>query len=179
MNIYRLLGVITGMIIGIVVCLVAFRLMNKDKKLRTNYDERQKAIRGEGYKVGFYTTGVSLLILMILESAEIVLPIENMVVYFACFAMGATALCCYSIWKGAYFGINNKRKQWMAFISIAAVINIIVSVNGVVDGDMIVDGKLSFLAINATSAVMFLAALVSLGLRSLIDSKGDDADEES
>lgn len=179
MNTYRLLGVITGMIIGIVVCLVAFRLMNKDKKLRTNYDERQKAIRGEGYKVGFYTTGVSLLILMILESADIVLPIENMVVYFVCFAVGATALCSYSIWKGAYFGINNKRKQWMAFISIAAVINIVVSVNGVVDGDMIVDGKLSFLAINAISAVMFLTVLVSLGLRSLIDSKGDDADEES
>ena len=49
------MGFIAGLIVGLVLVVIIFRIANTDKKIKSEYDERQLRIRGKAYKYAFYT----------------------------------------------------------------------------------------------------------------------------
>ena len=112
MNIFRLAGVAAGLGTGIILCVVLFRYGNKDKKIKTSYDERQEAIRGVAFKYAFYTILVYEMILMAAGVAGITFPFPEYVVNFLGIMLGCTVLGVYCIWKDVFWGLNNNRKRY-------------------------------------------------------------------
>ena len=43
-----------GICIGLIFCVIIFRFANRNKKLKSEYDERQLQIRGRSYMFAFY-----------------------------------------------------------------------------------------------------------------------------
>ena len=60
-------GLAFGIAVGLLICVILFRYMNRDKKLRTKYDERQEAVRGKGYTFGFWGCMAGAALVMILD----------------------------------------------------------------------------------------------------------------
>jgi len=173
----KVTGIIFGILIGLIICLIFFKLMNKNGKLKTDYDERQEALRDKGYKYGFWTLSALLGVLIILDVAEVVIPIIPMVLYFSIFFIGAVVSCVYCIWTGAYFGLNNVKQKWYIFMTAFAIFNFAIAINGYVHGEMIVDGVLQFPFINVLCGMMFLTVLVASLARKAYDKKQESEAE--
>lgn len=179
MNIAKLVGIVFGVTVGLVICFIAFRFLNKDGSIKTKYDERQDIARGKSYRFGFWGLCAALFALILLDSAEIVIPAEPIVIYFSIFFVGAVALCVHSIFNGSYFGINNMQSKWISFFIFFGVINGLISVMAYVNGSLIVDGQLTVSFVNVLCCLMLVIAIIAIGIKKLIDNREDNANEES
>ena len=56
-----------GVVVGLVIALILLRYMNRDHKVKAEYDEMQKIIRNKGYMLAFYAV-------MILEALLCLVP---------------------------------------------------------------------------------------------------------
>ena len=81
-SIGKLVGSLVGFVIGIVLVLIVSKFANKNRKVKTEYDERQKVLRGEGYKYGFYAMAIYAALNTILGIADCALPVEPSVYNF-------------------------------------------------------------------------------------------------
>ena len=174
----RTVGIFLGILIGLIICFIAFKVMNKNGKIKTEYDERQNEIRGLAYKYGFWTTCGYLGILFILSTLEVDIPITTALLYFIGFVIGAMVVCVYSILKGAYFGLNNIQKRWYIFMAFFMVFNFVVSFVEFKSGDMIIDGKLDLPFVNFICGVMFLIIFVTTYIKKSYDNKQESEIEE-
>ncbi|MCQ2081060.1 MAG: hypothetical protein MJZ11_05335 [Lachnospiraceae bacterium] len=161
----RSVGIAAGFMIGLILAAIIFKFANKDKKMKSQYDERQELVRGKGYKFAFWTFSVCEAVFMIIDMA-----FPNIVpLFFAAFAsimIAGIVLALYCIFKGAYWGMNNNRKRYIAVFIAAGLINFMSAIMAIVNGEMVVDGKLEPPSINLMCGIM----LVIIGVAIAIDS---------
>ena len=119
------LGVIVGLMVGVVLVVLLLRFANKDKRIRTEYDERQKEIRGKGYTIGFYTIVGLLAAESLWTMSGNGFPLPDYLVFFSTIIIGLTVMCAYFIWKGVYWGINNNPKRYIVVMILAFLLNLI------------------------------------------------------
>ena len=58
MNVFKSAGFVIGIVIGLIACVVLFKISNTNHKSKTEYDERQQVIRGKAYRYAFYVLAV-------------------------------------------------------------------------------------------------------------------------
>lgn len=167
----KMVGVICGILLGLLICFVSFRFLNKNRKTKTEYDERQKAIRGIGYQLGFWTMAILLAVLMIVASGNIVIPVSPMVLYFSIIFMGIAVMVVYCIWNEAYFGMNNISSRWYFFMLFFAIINFVFVFVAIRKGQMIVDGVLESPFINFLGGMIFLVVFLTTVIKKMVDKK--------
>lgn len=116
------LSYITGFIVGILVVALFFFIVRKKLRGVTKYDERQKAIQGVAYKVGFFAMFAYFLINgFICMKIGNWLPVFEMNFIGVCF--GTMCFAGYAIFKDAYISINAKPFRYLLFIAIVSAIN--------------------------------------------------------
>lgn len=169
----RSIGMVVGVIVGLVLAVILIRYMNKDHRMRTEYDEMQKQIRNQGYKYAFYTV-IILEALLCLVSGFIKIPAEPIVIYFAPIALGITVQASYSIWKGAYVGLNTNIRRYFLVAIIATAINLLAVIMAWSSGSLLVGGVLQAPAVNLLCALMFAV----LGVVALLHKAADREAEE-
>lgn len=170
---YRLLGMLTGIVVGVLICFIVFKKLNSDSKLATKYDERQKIVRGRSFTYGFWAMALCLLILILLDAAEVTLPVVPMVNYITTFYVGVAVIVVHSIWNEAYFGLNNIHVKWIIFMVVLAAINGVCVVIGAIEGRLIVDGMMGPLYTNLLCFIMIVLLLATLGIKKLVDKKNN------
>lgn len=166
---------ITGLVVG--VALAAAILFFVGKRLHTDgsrkpkYDERQELLRGRGYKIAFFVTLVYLVIYGLLLQ-KVFAPLPGA---FLGIVLGVTVYASYTIWKDAYFALNEKRRGYMLLFAVIALINILggagqldtMMMNGVVTGG----GSINFMC-----AALMLVVLVELAIKGFVSCKEKDAE---
>ena len=172
-NSARIIGVTTGIIVGLIVALVTFRYVHRNKKLTTEYDEMQKQIRGEGYKYAFYTVIILEAIFCVLTMG-MELPAEQYVIHFFAIFVGVTVQASYCIWKGAYVGQNTNLPRYIIFMAMVSVLNLFSAFQAWRSGELIVDGKFQAPAINLLCGLMFAV----IGIVAIV-KKVTDREEEA
>jgi uncharacterized membrane-anchored protein YhcB (DUF1043 family) len=50
MNISRSFGMVLGIVVGLILCILIFKYVNTNHKVKTEYDERQQVIREKDIK---------------------------------------------------------------------------------------------------------------------------------
>ena len=176
-NIARAVGVAVGILIGLVIAVLLVRFANKNKKYKTEYDERQIKVRGDAYRYAFYTVVVYEVILFILKLAEISLPVYDPVLHIAGVLLGCIVLCVYSIWKDAYWGINNNRKRYGIVMLLCGILNLIPVIGAFADGSMVQDGIVTGPVINLMICVMMLLIGAELLLKHLMEKRSEQPEE--
>ena len=173
-SIGKMAGVLAGIAIGAVVVVIILAICNKNRKLKTEYDERQKIIRGNGYRFGFYAMTGWAVVNMLLSFAGIELPMEGAVIAFSYIFIGALADVLYCIFHDAYWGLNNNKRRYLISFLAIAVLNLFISFGAYRNGSLIVDGKLGATGTNLFVAVLFLL----IGLAMIIQSFRDKTPAE-
>lgn len=171
-------GFIIGITVGIIFCVLIFKKLNNNNKVKTEYDERQKAVRGQGFTLAFWTLSAYLFILMILDIMEISVPAVDAIKYFAGFIIASSVLCVHNIVYGAYFGTNSISARWTVFLVAFIILNGYSTVRAFMHGELIVDGKVTLIATCPLSMILLLTAVIALGIKKLQDNK-ECVDEES
>lgn len=169
MNIFKLSGVAVGVIVGLILVVVLYKLANTNHKTRTEYDERQKELRGRAYMYAFYTMLVFECVMMALGFAEVTLPVDAYLVHFTGIVISCMVLACYCIWHDVYWGLNNDPKRYIFVFAVLIVLNAVPVVRTLMEGTMIEDGKISSVAVNLIVLVMMLVLIVLLFIKGRMD----------
>lgn len=174
MNNYKLIGIVSGIMLGLVICFIVFKYSNNNHKAKTEYDERQQEIRGRGYRVAFYTAMILEAILLVLDYGNLSLPADPYLAHAAVIFISCTVLGCYAIWNGAYWGLNNDRKRYFIVLGVTVVLNALPVIMTATHGGLLENGKLSSVFINLLALVM----LAVLGIVMLIRDNLDRNEEK-
>ena len=174
MNIYRLTGVAAGIIVGLIICAVLFRFANTNKKMKTDYDERQRSIRYLAYKYAFYTVMIYEILMLVLGMGEIKLPVPDYAVHFFGIILGCTVLGVYCVLKDVYWGMNNNRKRYILIFGVAVALNLIPVAASISGGSFITDGQVTAPVINLMVLIMLLALFIAFILKNALDNTVDE-----
>ncbi len=174
MNISKSFGMGFGIMVGLLLCVLIFKYVNTNHKVKTEYDERQQAIRGKGYTIAFYAAIIMEAVLLVLSIGNVPLFIEPYMAHAAVIFLSCTVLCCYTVWNGAYWGLNNNHKRYYIILAAAFILNafpvIMTAVNG---GGLIENGKTSPVCISLFAALMLIVIGIVMLVRDILDRKAE------
>ena len=172
MNEYMLMGTIIGLVVGVFIVIIILKLTKKDGKLKCEYDERQDAVRGKGYRLSFSVLAIYNFLYGfygILIEKPFLDPFVAMM-FGICLSVAVHVSYC--IWHDAYFSLNeNPKKVLFAFAAIA-IFNLLIGAIGIREGNMIRDGVITFRSVNLICGMMFIVIFIAL-LAKRIKSKID------
>lgn len=170
----RMAGSVVGILIALVIVFIIIRyVVNKDKKMFTEYDEMQKQIRGKGYKYACYAMLIFEALMCVL-SLGINLPAEQYVTHFCAIIVGVTVQASYCIWNDAYVGLNTNIKRYIIFMAIVSVFNLWTAFMSWREGELFTDGKFQAPAINLLCGLMF-AIIGIVGLAKKLSDREEEA----
>ena len=173
-NIYKSAGLAFGILVGLIIAVVLITVANKNKKFKTEYDERQLKVRGDAYRYAFYTVVIWEAVLFILAFGEFTLPVSAYILHYAGILAGIIVLSGYCIWKDAYWGLNNNRKSYGIILVIAGLLNAFPLFSRLTSPDLS-----DFPYINTLTCVMLLVVGIELLLKHMIDRRADKAEDEA
>ncbi len=165
-NIYKSAGVTFGIIIGLILAIALILISNNNRKIKSEYDERQLRVRGDAYRYAFYTVLICEVILFILAFGEFSLPVPEYVLHFAGILIGCLVLSGYCIWKDAYWGLNNNRKRYGIILVVAGLLNAIPLLGGLSHSD-----SFDFPYVNLMVCIMLLVVGLELLLKHMLDRR--------
>ena len=173
MNIYKSIGIASGIVLGLIICIIVFKYANKDHNVKTAYDERQQEVRGRGYRAAFYTAMILEAVMLILYYGDLPLPADPYMAHAAVIFISCTVLGCYVIWNGAYWGLNNDRRRYYIVLAVTVILNALPVIMTVAHGGLLEDGKLSPVIINLLALVMLAAMGIVMLVRDRLDRNGE------
>lgn len=172
MTTQALVSFIFTIVFIVFVCWGIFKRANNDHKARAQYDERQNAVRGKGFKYGFYTILVFQTLLYILETTGVSLPLAPFSLGFIGVILGVTVLAVYTVWNGAYWGLNNNRRNYIIFFVFFLLFNLIPII-----GTWSSEGFLNVIQGTSLVNVGVEVMLIALGAALLLRRAKDKQDE--
>ena len=166
-------GAATGIILGLVLCFILFKRLNNNHKVKSEYDERQRLIRGRSYMFAFYGTIITEAIMICLSFSGVFegLPIPDYVYHVFSMFVGLITLVIHSVWNGAYWGLNNNIKKYTITFIVLFIFNLVPFVGVFKNGIVIENGYISnFPFMNFLVIIMMVILLVTLLARKRIDN---------
>jgi len=173
-NIYKSAGMAVGIIVGLILAIALVLIANNNRKIKTEYDERQLRIRGDAYRYAFYTVVIWEAVLLVLAVGEFSLPVPADVLHFAGMIAGITVLSSFCIWKDAYWGLNNNRKRYGIILVAAALFNAIPLFGHLAGG-----ASGDFPYVNTLACVMLLIIGVELLIKQFTDRGAESAEDDA
>ena len=167
-------GLTVGILIGLILAFALILISNNNRKVRTEYDERQLRVRGDAYRYAFYSVIICEVILLILEFGEVALPTSAYVLHFGAIIIGCLVLCTYCIWKDAYWGLNNNRRRYGIILVVAGLLNAIP-----LFGALSHRSTLDFPYVNLLTCIMLLVVGVELLLKHFLDRRAESRGESA
>ncbi|MBR2760739.1 MAG: hypothetical protein IKD66_06160 [Solobacterium sp.] len=166
-------ALIMGLLTGVMITLALLRYVNKNRRLRTEYDEMQKIARGEAYMYGFYTLIAAEAILGIAKCFG-PLPMDPTAEHFLVILIGVTVQAGYSILHDAYIGLNTETTRFKVMMIAIGLFNLFIAILAWAQGRMIKNGILQAPFVNFMVFVMCVILAV-IGLVKKSRGKMEDA----
>ncbi len=177
--------IIMDVAITVFMCIAAlgvffYAAKEKNSGMKNDFDERQIAARGKGYKVGFFTALIGLVVLILLDVAEISLPIVDTAKYIILLFISLGMFVVYCIMNDAYIGLHTKCRSNIVLWLIIVVFEIYQAVRDIIDGEMVKDGMITESVITIAFVVLLLVIMSAMLIRSSqIKKREAEEDEES
>lgn len=173
MDMERLSGVITGVVVGLLLVAVILKVTKKDGRIKCKYDERQELIRGKGFKLGFFTmliyNGCFALYNLAIEKPVL----DPFAGSFLGMVFGVAVFATYCVWNDAYFSLNTNRKKLSWCFGLIAVLNIAAGVSNLWYNKAVMEED-AYIAISGVSilcGILFLLLFILMFVKSCVDKE--------
>ena len=166
-------GLLFGLLFSFFVAEFIF-FGNKEKK----YDERQILEQGKAFKIGFFVMLITVEALIILNLTGIADVVDYPVFYQAAIFLGLVSYAAYCIWNESYFAVNQKTTGVIIIFAFVGLLNLAIGIINIINGQMIVDGRITFRVVNLLCAVFFIVIFAVILLKRIANAKSSSADEE-
>ena len=174
MNVFRSAGFVIGIVIGLIACVVLFKISNTNHKSRTEYDERQQEIRGKAYRYAFYVLAVYEAVMVCITIGEIPLPLGPAMQHALGIFISCTFLAAYCIKHDVYWGLNNNPKRYSIIFLVAGLINAIPVVASIASGTFFENGQVTSVLINLLALIMIVVIGVELLIKKAAARREED-----
>ncbi len=173
------LGLLTGILTGVLLMRLFFRFMTKKgQRTKLQYDERQKQVRGVGYKHAFTVLVFFLMLNGIYEMLTEKRLFDSMAGAFTGVAMGMFTYASYCIWKEGYVSLNQNPRKVCIVLGLIGAINLVFGVLSIRDGKMVQDGMLTFHSVNLIAGIVCMLLLFQLWLKQYMDTHKEQDEED-
>lgn len=173
MNLGLLIALGCGMVVGLILVFIFFKVTKKDGSIKCKYDERQELARGKGFKYSFFTLLIYNVILAFGISAEektLNHILVMMLILLGC-GISIAVYVTYCIWKEAYISLNeNKTRVLIAFILIA-IANFFIGFINITNMD---SNEISLGWVNVFCGCLFLEIFAAMGLKKLVNRRKEE-----
>ena len=181
MNTATLLGIATGLIVGILIYFIALKATKKYRfGNKPDYDERQKYEQGKAYKIGFFTM---MIYSCVYACTEIVfedgIPFAPGVGAFFALFVGAFAFATHAIFHDCYISTNERPIRTKIIFVVIGIVNLASGAINIFSGELIENGVLTVKAMNFFCGLLMLALVCEILIKERLDSKREKLDEES
>ncbi len=164
-------GILCGILLGLLIVYIFLVVTKKGDSTKTIYDERQQAVRGKGFRNGFFTMLGYEGLIALLGLLEIPIPadIEIIVITGALIGIGVYAVYC--IWNDGYFALNEKRNSILVFFGIIGLINIALAIVHIMSNHLFQNGNLTFRGLNLLCGILVIVVFLTLLIKKVRDEK--------
>lgn len=164
------LGFVTGIVAVAIVCLIIRVVLKRKTSVFSNeYDERQKAIQGVGYKIAYMTTLCLAALGGIISMWVEKFPLSMLEFAIVIIWVSISVFVTYCIVKDAYLSFRARRKTLLAIWLVVGAVNIAMSLMPMLSGEA---ESLSFVNLLTGVALLYLSAV--MGIKALIERKGGE-----
>lgn len=171
-------GIAVGLFAGIVISIVIIRMINKDGKFKTKYDEMQKIARGKAYKYAFWTLVFFEALCIVMDALGIQLFLNGYTLQFIGVIIAVMVQVSYSIWNNAYIGLNTNPLRFAIFSVVIGIFNLLIGIGSIIRGGFIVNGTVRETFVNLIVAVCFMIIGAELYIKTNRDRSESEAGEE-
>lgn len=167
-------SVITILIFAAAFCLTFF--MSQSAKKNAHYDEMQLQVRGNAYKISFFTVIFLLLITGFcyeFDTFHLSQYVGIEMVMFTILYISVIVFSVYSILKDAFFSIRNERNSYLVICMLVIAANIPSFIAHIQRGDFFKDRILTFNegGANILNLVCFLSIFIAILVKKIADKK--------
>ena len=135
--------------------------------MNNHYDERQMRERGRAFQYGFFTMVICFAVYMILDVLELCLW-ETSVGCMICMCAGVTVVVVTCIVRDAYERLNTKPGSVLLIFVIITVCNFFPGIRYWVRGELVINGILTFRAMNLVVGIMGLILFVVYAVKRIV-----------
>ena len=167
----RAVGTAVGIFVGLIICILVYKAMNKDGKMKTKYDEMQILVRGKAYQYAFWTVMGLEAAMLVLDSGNIQLPWEEYLTHVIIILISVLVQVSYCIWNDGYVGLNTNMGRFGVFSVCISLFNFLIAGGAIFDGEMIVNGRLQTPFINLLCGILFIVVGIEIFLKKIADQK--------
>lgn len=123
------IGFAVGVMIVAIVCVIIRKVLKRKTSIFSNeYDERQKAIQGRGYKMAYMTSLVLLALQAVLSTVWESFPLNLLECALICIWIPLCVFVTYCIFKDAYLSLRSNRRALVVLWLAAGLFNIAIAV---------------------------------------------------
>lgn len=166
--------ILCGILLGLLMSYIVLVVIKKGDSTKAVYDERQQAVRGTGFKIGFFTMLGLDGCIVLLHLLEIPIPadIEMIAATGAIIGIGVYAVYC--SWKDGYFALNENRNSMLVFLGIIGLINIALAIVDIITDTLFQNGSLTFRGINLLCGILVMIVFLTLLIKKVQDEKEEE-----
>lgn len=171
-------GLAVGLLVGIIISVFIIRMINKDGKFKTKYDEMQEIARGRSYKYAFWTLVCFEVLCIVMDAFGIHLFLKGYTLQFIGVIIAVMVQVSYSIWNNAYIGLNTNPLRFAIVSVVIGIFNLMIGIGSIIRGGFMVNGTVRETFINLIVAVCFMIIGAELYIKSNRDRSESEATEE-
>ena len=171
-----ILGFLCGIaVVALVVLLIRLVFKKKSWVLCGEYDERQKAIQGCGYKYAYFTLMIAVVAGGLFDAWTGIRWIVLFPFAVLCLWLSLCVFVTYCIAKDAYVALQAKRKVLILVFAVSALVNLGIALMEIFCGNgIITDGCLNLTSANLFTGMASLQIAIALGIRAIYERvRGD------
>ncbi|WP_207637205.1 hypothetical protein [Eubacterium xylanophilum] len=170
MSVMRTAGIAIGIMVGLIIVVFVLKAINKDGKMKTEYDERQKIVRGEAYMYGFYALIISLVAEFMVDSAVYDVSKLGITEFVAPILIGIITQVTYSIFNDGYEGINTNMTKFIVVMIVVTLINFLSGFGSIFNEGLFRSDVLNDSFVNILVGGMGLILMIELMIKKGIES---------
>ena len=164
------LGFVVGiMVVAVTIIIIRNVLKKKTSVFSNEYDERQKAVQGVGYKIAYMTTLALVALGGVASLWMEKFPLSMMEFAITVIWISISIFVTYCIMKDAYLSFRANRKALLAIWLAAGAVNIAMSFIPMISGET---ASISYTNLLTGIALLYLS--VVMGVKALIERKGGE-----
>lgn len=161
----KTVGMILLLFVIVLIIVMGFGLKRRRDE-SGQFDERQLALRAEGYRKGFFTAVAVGAVALFLVEAELIPPACATLALYIALLAGIVTFAVFCIVKDVFFRIGEKGTYYMILCAVIVLADGVSAASRIADGSFLENGVPTFASCNSlVMALAFLVVLIALLVR--------------
>ena len=171
---FSAIALAVGILVGLLIVVIVMKFINRDNNVKTEYDERQKVVRGRSYMYAFYGIVIANAIMLVVRTYDVeIIRMLGLNAFFIPILVGIVVQVSHAIFNDSYMGLNNNMNRFIIFMSLISIFNLVAGILSWAEEGFIQNGEVYPTFINLEVGIVFIIICIEMLIKKCIDKKAE------